>query len=68
MTTLSKFGNKRMDAQESADFLGVSLQTFYRMIRKHRIPHWRIGTRNVRCDRDALEAFIANGGTMSVAA
>lgn len=54
----------RIEAPEAAAFLGVSIPSLYAAVRKARVPHWRIG-RNVRFSRQALEAFVERGGTVS---
>ncbi|GAA0472731.1 helix-turn-helix domain-containing protein [Alkalibacillus silvisoli] len=47
----------RMTAQETADYLGVCLDTIYRMARKNEIPHARIRRRMLFRKR-SIDAWI----------
>lgn len=52
-----------LTAHETAHVLGVRLHRAYELIRENQLPGVvRLG-RQVRVDRNALEEFIANGGT-----
>lgn len=48
---------ERMTAQETADYLGVCLDTVYRMARKKEIPHFRI-RRRVFFSSTAIDGWI----------
>ncbi|MFD2637724.1 helix-turn-helix domain-containing protein [Piscibacillus salipiscarius] len=47
----------RMTAQQTADYLGVCLDTVYRMARKKEIPHYRI-RRNVFFSKQSIDNWI----------
>lgn len=47
---------KLLTNKETADLLGVSLASFYRIARKH-IPARVLGPRTVRFDQRDIEAF-----------
>jgi excisionase family DNA binding protein len=51
-----------MDARQVSKRLGVRLHRVYELIREGRLPCVRLG-RQVRFDPNALEDFIASGGT-----
>lgn len=48
--------NENMTVQEVADFLRVSRQTVYTMVREGRIPHFRVGNK-VRFKRADIAAM-----------
>lgn len=50
--------NETMTVQEVADYLRVSRQTVYMMVRGGKIPHFRVGNK-VRFKRQDIEALTA---------
>jgi len=44
---------------EAARFLGIRLGTLYALVAQRRVPHVRLGSRLVRFEPVALEAYIA---------
>lgn len=52
---------ENMTVKEVADFLRVSRQTVYTMVREGKLPHFRIGNK-VRFKRSEIEA-LTNTGT-----
>lgn len=52
---------KLLDAEETAELLGLRKQTLYALAREGIVPSVRLG-RLIRFPPDAVEEFIASGG------
>ena len=48
-----------MTAEETANYLGVSIDTIYRMVRQKQIPHIRVRKR-ILFRADSLNAWMSN--------
>ena len=46
-----------MTAPEVAEYLRIHLSTLYKLVRKHQIPAFKMGT-EIRFDRDVIEKWI----------
>jgi putative molybdopterin biosynthesis protein len=56
---------ENMTVKEVADFLRVSRQTVYTMVRQGKLPHFRIGNK-VRFKRSEIEAMTNTTSTTTV--
>lgn len=48
---------KTMTAQETADYIGVHLDTIYTMVRQKQIPHFRI-RRRIFFSKETIDAWM----------
>lgn len=46
---------ERLDVKEAADFLGVSQDVIYRMVRERQIPHFRVRSKILFCKETILD-------------
>lgn len=56
-------GGRLLTARQLADWLGVSPGSAWRLARERRVPGLVVIGRSYRFDREAIEAWIAGGGT-----
>jgi excisionase family DNA binding protein len=50
---------RTIDADEVADYLGVSRDLIYELVRQRKIPHNRIGKKRIVFRRQAIEQWLA---------
>ncbi|KZN99389.1 helix-turn-helix domain-containing protein [Pseudobacillus badius] len=48
---------QRLTPKQMADYLGVTRETIYRMVRKNEIPHFKIRSR-IFFSKETIEAWI----------
>lgn len=48
---------QRLTPQQIADYLGVTRETIYRMVRKNEIPHFKIRSR-IFFSKETIDAWI----------
>lgn len=61
----SEFRNRLLSVQETADYLGVSTQTIYKMSSQRRLPKTKIGGR-LRFDLQQLNVWIREHTLMPI--
>jgi len=50
-------------SKEIADYLGISKDTLYRMIKRKQIPFYKVG-KLIKFDRSEINAWVSNNGKM----
>lgn len=50
--------NKWLTIREAANYIGMSVGFLRKAVRLQRVPHTRIGSKALRFDRDALDAWV----------
>jgi excisionase family DNA binding protein len=55
--------DKLLTAEDIADLLNTKLERVWAMARENDLPCVRLGKRQMRFDRQAVEKFIASGGS-----
>ena len=58
-------GVQIMVAKEVADLLRIDRQRVYELVRTKRLPVIRLGERQYRFSRQAIEGWVKNGGNLS---
>lgn len=48
-----------LDYKQATEFLGLPIGSLYAMVSQRRLPHFRIGPRCVRFNRNELERWLA---------
>ena len=56
--------NEILIADEAAELLRVSKQRIYELARTNKIPTIRVGERQFRFSKQAIERWLENGGTL----
>ena len=51
--------SQRLTYQAAADLIGVNVSTLRSMVCRKQVPHYRLGKKLVRFDRDELERWLA---------
>ena len=54
---------KLLQAKEVCEIFQIDLPRLYSLVRENKFPHVLIGERQYRFSREAIEKFIADGGT-----